>query len=77
MVFTTDSGRKYEFTAREFRDDIESEDWYWLVTMLRIRQRYDPSIIRYEGVGNLEKVIADGNWSKEEIQLLYQLLGKG
>lgn len=74
MVFTTDSGKEYVFRAREFRNDTGGDHLYWLATMSNIKKRYDPSIIRYEGVENLEKVIKN-NWTNEEIEMLYQLFG--
>lgn len=75
MVFITNNGKKYAFDQREFRDDVESDSLYWLVAMLNIKQRYDPHIFSYEGVDDLERVIANKKLSAEETQLLYTLFG--
>lgn len=69
MVFTAESGRKFTFDFRDFRDD-------WLRTMLDIKALYDPSIICYEDVEDLDRVAIDNNMSPEETELLYQLFGQ-
>lgn len=69
MVFSTESGRKFKFDFRDFRDD-------WLRTMLDIKAMYDPSIICYEDVEDLDRVVVDNNMSQEETKLLYQLFGQ-
>ena len=76
MTFITESGKKYTFDHKEFRDDTQSETLYWLVAMTNIKKRYNPSIIHYEGVENLSYVVADKNLKEEETELLYQLFGQ-
>ena len=76
MVFTTNSGKKYVFAQSEFRDDFKSDHQLWLETMLKVKQRYDPYVISYEGIENLDRVIEDCNLSAKDIQLLYQLFGQ-
>ena len=76
IQFITDSGKKYTFDHREFRDDSQGENLYWLEAMADVVCRYDPGIIRCEGVENLDKVIAGKNLTEEEIKLLYQLFGQ-
>ncbi len=76
MVFTTDSGREYSFDIGAFRNDISTDTPYWLTAMLQLKRRYDPGIITYSGVENLEKVVSDRNLTAEEKQLLYQLFGQ-
>ncbi len=76
MILLTDNGKKYTFDHREFRDDVHSESLYWLVAMTSIKNNYDPSIIRYEGVEDLNLVITDKNLSQRNIELLYQLFGQ-
>ena len=44
--------------------------------MLRVKRRYDPGIIRYEGVEDLELVIEDKKLSEKEAEMLYQLFGR-
>lgn len=76
MVFKTDSGKKYCFDSREFRSDREAEIEYWLSWMLQIKGRYDPELIRYDGVKHLKSVIAYQSLNQEEVQLLYQLFNE-
>ena len=76
MVFVTDSGRKYTFDQREFRTNTPGDYRYWLSAMLRVKRRYDPGIIRYEDVEDLELVIEDKNLSEKEAEMLYQLFGR-
>lgn len=76
MSFKTDSGKKYTFEYRSFRKESDAETRSWLVWMLNIKKCYDPGIIHYDGMENMEQVIADGNLSQEEIQQLYQLFGR-
>ena len=76
MTFITESGKKYTFDHKEFRDDTQSETLYWLVAMTNIKKRYNPRIIHYEGVENLSYVVTDKNLKEEEIELLYQLFGQ-
>lgn len=76
MVFKTDSGKKYTFEHRDFRSDTNAKTLYWLEGMLAVKKRYDPSIIHYDGLENLDRVIADRDLSQEEVQMLYQLLGR-
>ena len=76
MVFVTDSGRKYTFDQREFRTNTPGDYRYWLSAMLRVKRRYDPGIIRYEGVEDLELVIEDKKLSEKEAEMLYQLFGR-
>ena len=75
MVFHTDSGEKYIFDHRDFRTDRESEIRYWLEAMLAVKRRYDPAIICYDGLDNLNRVIADSNLNQQECEKLYQLFG--
>lgn len=76
MVFKTDSGKKYCFDSREFRSDREAEIEYWLSWMFQIKGRYDPDLIRYDGVKHLKSVIAYQSLNQEEVQLLYQLFNE-
>lgn len=76
MVFKTDSGKKCTFEHRDFRSDTNIETIYWLEWMLTVKKRYDPSIIHYDGLENLDRVIADRNLSQVEVQMLYQLFGQ-
>lgn len=76
MVFKTDGGIKYIFEDRDFRNPPDSQIRYWLEAMLAVKQRYDPGIVHYDGLEDLERVIADRNLNQEEIQKLYQLFGQ-
>ena len=62
--------------SRDFRSDTNVKTLYWLEWMLTVKKRYDPSIIHYDGLENLDRVIADRDLSQEEVQMLYQLLGR-
>ena len=73
LVFTTDNGRKYTFTQSDFRSDVPMDTRYWLNTMLRLTRRYDPSIISFGGIENLENVIKDKMLTDAETEMLYQL----
>ncbi len=73
LVFKTDSGRKYIFEHRDFQNDASSETRYWFEWMLTVKKLYDPGIIHYDGLENLDRVIADRNLSQEGVQMLYQL----
>ena len=70
MVFKTDGGGKYIFEDRDFRNPPDSQIRYWLEAMLAVKQRYDPGIVHYDGLEDLERVIADRNLNQEEIQKL-------
>lgn len=74
IAFRTDSGRKYTFEHREFRTDTGTA-YSWLDAMLRLKGRFDPGIIHYDGQEKLDRVIADWEFSPEEIEKLYQLFG--
>ena len=76
MQFVTDSGAKYTFDQSEFRNNIETNPRFWLAAMLNVKQRYNPGIVCYEGVEDLDKVIADKKFSDEERKLLYHLFGQ-
>lgn len=76
IVFKTDSGKKYTFEHRDFRSDAHCETIYWLEWMLNIKKRYDPSIIHYDGLEDLDRVIADRDLNQEEVEKLYQLFGQ-
>ena len=76
MVFRTDSGEKYIFDHRDFRNDTESEICYWLEAMLAVKGRYDAGIIRYEGLDDLSRVIYDRNLNPAETEILYRLFGQ-
>ena len=73
VVYTTESGKKYTFDHKMFRKDTPSDPRYWLAAMANIKRRYNPSVIRYEGIDDLDKVIADQKMTEEEQMLLYQL----
>ena len=73
IEFVTDSGKKYTFEHSAFRDSPEGGAMDWLGAMHQIKNRYDPEAIYYEGVDDLERVIADKALSEEETVLLYQL----
>ena len=72
----TDSGEKYVFDNRDFRREDDSEIRYWLEAMLAVKGRYDPGIIRYEGLDDLSRVIYDRNLNQAEAELLYRLFGQ-
>lgn len=76
MVLRTGGGKKYVFEFRDFRKAADGETLYWLEAMLAVKQRYDPGIIRYNGLENLDRVIGDRNLNPEEIGKLYQLFGQ-
>lgn len=76
LVFRTDSGEKYSFDSRDFRNDEESDVLYWLEAMLALKGRYDPGIIRYDGLENLSRVISDRNLDQAETEMLYRLFGQ-
>lgn len=76
IVFKTDSGMKYTFEHRDFRNDAHSETVYWLEWMLNIKKRYDPSMIHYDGLEDLDRVIADRDLNQKEVEKLYQLFGQ-
>jgi len=76
MTFTTDTGKKYSFYNREFREDTETDIPYWLAVMLLVKKRYDPGIITYSGVENLEKVVSDQKLTDTETKKLYELFGR-
>lgn len=76
MEFKTDCGKKYIFEHRNFRRDETSESFYWLKWMLTVKKHYDPGIIHYDGLENLDYVIADRRLTQEEVQMLYQLFSQ-
>lgn len=76
VVYTTDSGKQFSFDHWMFRNDTPSDPRYWLASMVNIKRRYDPSVIRYEGIEDLDKVIADQKMTEEEQMLLCQLFGQ-
>lgn len=73
MVFKTDSGKKYTFEHRDFQSDTNVETIYRLDWMRTVKERYDPGVIRYGGLENMDRVIVDRNLSQEQVQILYQL----
>ncbi len=72
LKMRTDSGKRYSFDHRDFDNDGSRR---YLPEMGKVISRYDPEIIRYEDIENLEKFIAEKGLSEEETQLLYQLFG--
>lgn len=76
MTFITESGREYAFRQGEFREDTYNNDLSWLVAMINIKKHYDPDIIQYEGIENLNRIIMDMNMIEEEQVLLYRLFGR-
>lgn len=76
MTFTTDSGRKYTFNHTMFRTDRPADAPYWLTAMLQVKGRYDPGIITYSGVTDLQAVVTDRKLTGQQIELLYQLFGR-
>jgi len=76
MVFKTLSGKKYAFEHRDFRSDTHGETLCWLEWMLTVKKRFAPSMIQYDGLENLDRVIADRKLSREEGQMLYRLFGR-
>ncbi len=72
MTLTTDDGKKYGFSASDFRNFGEGNS-DWLTAMIALKQSYDLSIIWYSDQHDLEKVAADFNMNEDEIALLYQL----
>ena len=73
LKMQTGSGKRYSFDHREFDNNGTR---FYLSQLASVISRYDPEIIRYEDVENLDKFIADKGLSEEEIQLLYQLFGQ-
>ncbi len=73
LVLHTRSGKKYSFDHREFDGDGTR---LYLSQMVDVISRYDPEIIRYEDIENLDKFIAEKGLSQEETLLLYQLFGR-
>ena len=73
LTLHTRSGKKYSFDHREFDNNGTR---LYLSQLASVISRYNPEIIRYEDIENLDKFIADKGLSEEEIQLLYQLFGK-
>ena len=73
MVYATEQGKTYTFDHRDFRKESSSELSYWLVAMMALKDRYDPAIVQYEGIENLQAVIMDRGLSKAEQGLLRQL----
>ena len=76
MVFKTESGKKYIFDHREFRKDSNGDKYLWLETMLAVKSQFDPGIVHYDKVEELDRVIADKYFEQEEIRKLYQLFGQ-
>ena len=76
MVCKTESGKKYTFDHRDFRSDAQSETIYWLDWMLKVKNYYDPGVIHYSGWEDLDRVIANRNLNREEVELLYQLFSR-
>ena len=76
MVFKTDSGKKYSFDHRDFRDDVQTENLYWLEAMLNVKKYYDPAIISYDGEEKLSLLITDTDMNREETEMLYRLFGQ-
>lgn len=73
MRFTADSGKNYTFEFNDFRNDADAKYEYWLTAMLNVKKRYDPSIVRFNGKENLDKVAQDRKLTAEETKLLHQL----
>lgn len=69
MKFTTESGRNFSYTFREFRGNITET----LSAMLQVKSCYHPSIITYSGTENVGDVIAYRNFSPEEKAMIYEL----
>ena len=76
LVFQTENGKKYTFTYSDFRKDADSERVYWLEAMRNIQKHYDPGIIRYDGLEDLDKVISQWGLNQAETAMLYQLFGR-
>lgn len=76
ITLTTESGKRYTFDYRDFRDDDQGENLYWLAAMLDLKTHFHPSIIHYEDLENLDLVVADKNMSQEEARRLFQLFGQ-
>ena len=75
LILTTDSGKTYKFTHKDFREAEQGETPCWLTAMLQVKGRYSPEIITCGGLEDLEKVIADQKLTDEEAELLYRLFG--
>ena len=73
LKLRTNSGKYYTFDHREFHSDGTRR---YLPQMVNVLARYNPEIIRYEDIENLDKFIADKNLSQEELRLLRQLFGQ-
>lgn len=69
MIFTTESGRSFSYSFRDFRGDSTET----LSAMLRVKSCYHPSIITYSGAENVGLVIGDRKLSPEAQAMLYEL----
>ncbi len=76
MVLRTDSGKKFIFELRDFQNAASDQYLFRLGSMIQIKGRYDPGIIHYDGVENLNRMIEDKELREEEIRMLYQLFGQ-
>ncbi len=75
MEFVTESGKKYTFDDGGFRKDTSGKSMDWLMAMNQVKANYDPSVICYEDIESLHRVIEDEDMTQEEIELLYRLFG--
>ena len=69
MKFTTESGRNFHFTLRDFRGNATEI----LSAMLQVKSCYHPSIITYSGAEHIGNVLADRTFNTEERLMLYEL----
>ena len=73
MNIQTDSGKEYSFRTGAFASSPEGEPPRWLTEMTQLKRRFDPSIIIYSGINDLDKAVEDLKLNEEETELLYQL----
>lgn len=69
MKFTTESGRDFSYSIRDFRGNSTET----LSAMLRVKSYYHPSVITYVGAENVGLVIGDRKLSPEAQAMLYEL----
>ena len=73
MTLTTSNGQEYYFDHRSFHNSSEKENAFWLSEMLKLKSQYWNSVISYEDIQHIDKVIYDRHLTEQEAQMLYQL----
>ncbi len=65
-------GKEFQFGSHEFKN-ADDNNIAWLTSMLALKRRFDSSVISFDGIENLEKVINDQHMTTEDAELLKQL----